>query len=233
MVLVGDLVPAGTALVTPGLITLPCAPVLSWRAWVISTFDEDNWLGLSCSWWLHLPKLKCKASLARQCCFFFVTSRNHWHGTHVAFCNLCNGQRLYSSKSNIFLFVAESLFQEMHHLVKRRCFGVLTGQNNNKRGLSWTTKEAYHEPGGRSSMFSQRTPLRIAITKLGLRCVKLGFAKIGAGYLTNVGFALFSPKMSTVTCMTSAVLSRMNWRPANESIHPPLTQKLQNLYRFR
>ena len=39
----------------------------------------------------------------------------------------------------------ESLFQEMHHLVKRRCFEVLSGLDNNK--------QAYHESVGRSSMF--------------------------------------------------------------------------------
>jgi len=30
--------------------------------------------------------------------FVFVTCRNHWHGTHVVFCNLCKGHGLYSSK---------------------------------------------------------------------------------------------------------------------------------------
>jgi len=39
----------------------------------------------------------------------------------------------------------ESLFQEMHHLVKQRCFEVLSGLDNNK--------QAYHESVGRSSMF--------------------------------------------------------------------------------
>ena len=39
----------------------------------------------------------------------------------------------------------ESLFQELHHIVKLQCFEVLTGLNNNKK--------AYHESGYRSSMF--------------------------------------------------------------------------------
>jgi len=41
-------------------------------------------------------------------------------------------------------------------------------------------------------------------------------------YLTKVGFALFSPNMSSGTCATLATLSRMKWPLPNQSKHSPL-----------
>jgi len=92
----------------------------------------------------------------------------------------------------------QNLFQEMHHLVKWQCFEVLAGL------VSITSKEAYHESDGQSSMFWEQTPLRIAFTELGLRskrqtwfcqkCPLLSdkdrfhfvYAKYGSGYMSEV-----------------------------------------------
>jgi len=41
---------------------------------------------------------------------------------------------------------------------------------------------------------------------------------------------LVSPEMSSVTCITSAVLSRMKWRPEDQSIHPLLLHKTCKTY---
>jgi len=110
--------------------------------------------------------------------FVFVTCRNHWHGTRVAFCNLCKGHGLHSSnwKFNIFplmpakywIFWRFNKCQNLYESLFRKCITLSNGEVLKFWQIWIITKEAYHESNGWRSIFWERTPLRLACTKLGL-----------------------------------------------------------------
>jgi len=123
-----------------------CTPVLSWRAWVISTFSAER---LLCFWWNTSHKTEAQSCFSKSettVCFLRFRDLSKplawkassflqpvWRTWALQF----NVQHL-SFRASTMLNTLKVLgnakkIQETHHLVKRRCVEVSTGLTNNKR----------------------------------------------------------------------------------------------------
>ena len=158
------------------LIALPCNPVLSWHPYVISTFVADNRLGLCCLWWNTSRETEMQSLFSVQSFFRFhnLSKSLTW--------NSCSFLQPMSWTRGLQLFKVQHLsfrpgmalnYEMPNPLWKpiffRKCIISWNGYVLEFWQVWIATKEVYHESGNRSSMFSQWTPFRIAITKFGLR----------------------------------------------------------------
>ena len=128
-----------------------------------------------------------------------MTCRNHWHGTHVAFCNLCKRRGLYRSKSNIVPFVLAQrwILWRPYKIPKvlrkpKPISGNASSRDDLKFWKVWIlTNEVYHESGAsKRHVFATNSLLN------------RNYKVWSSTYVSN----LVSPKMSSVTWQSSASL---------------------------
>jgi len=179
--------------------------VLSWRAWVISTFVADE--RLRCLWWNTSNETDVQSHFNAQMLFcVFATCRNHWHGTHVAFCNLWKEHGLYSSKFNVFLFVSAQwwVFRKSYEM-STPLWKPTSGDASSResRGVTRGERRA-HFPGAESLRGALKSPNNVTssfFNTVHLLPEELRFWTCGRQtcFLTRVPFNLVTPLRERTT----------------------------------